>query len=41
MKINSEYIIYQGHHGGGNSVFADLILPGLAYSEKSISSFKI
>ncbi len=35
MKINSEYIIYQGHHGGGNSVFADLILPGLAYSEKS------
>ena len=33
-KKNNQFIIYQGTHGGENSQFADVILPGAAYSEK-------
>ena len=34
-KKNNQFIIYQGSHGGENSRFADVILPGAAYSEKN------
>ncbi len=33
-KKNNQFIVYQGTHGGENSKFADVILPGAACSEK-------
>ncbi len=33
-KKNNQFIIYQGTHGGENSMFADVILPGAACTEK-------
>ena len=33
-KNKNQFIIYQGTHGGENSILADVILPGAAYSEK-------
>ena len=33
-KSDSQFIIYQGTHGGENSDIADIILPSAAYSEK-------
>jgi NADH-quinone oxidoreductase subunit G len=34
-RVSSSFTIYQGHHGDGNAKYANLILPGLAYTEKS------
>ena len=33
-NINARFIIYQGHHGDHGAHAANLILPGLAFSEK-------
>ena len=33
-KSDSQFVIYQGTHGGENSDIADIILPSAAYSEK-------
>ena len=33
-NINAKFIIYQGHHGDNGAHAANLILPGLAFSEK-------
>ena len=29
------FVVYQGHHGDRNASYADIILPGQAYTEKS------
>ena len=29
------FVVYQGHHGDTGAVFADVILPGAAYTEKA------
>lgn len=34
-SLQSAFVIYQGHHGDQGASFADVILPGAAYSEKS------
>jgi len=34
-KMNSAFVIYQGHHGDVGAHCADVILPGAAYTEKS------
>ncbi len=33
-KIKADFVVYQGHHGDKGAKNADLILPGLAYTEK-------
>ena len=33
-KLNSAFVIYQGHHGDRAAHVADVILPGAAYTEK-------
>ena len=33
-KKSSQFIIYQGTHGGENTKIADVVLPGAAYTEK-------
>lgn len=33
-KIKADFVIYQGHHGDEGARNADLILPGMAFSEK-------
>lgn len=40
-KSDAGFIVYQGHHGGGNAIFADLILPTLAFTEKSSLYFSV
>ena len=35
LRKKSNFIVYQGSHGGENSEIADVILPGAAYSEKN------
>jgi len=34
-RLNSAFVIYQGHHGDAGAHRADVILPGAAYTEKS------
>lgn len=34
-KLESAFVIYQGHHGDRGATIADVILPGAAYTEKS------
>ena len=34
-KLQNSFVVYQGHHGGYGSKFADVILPGSAYTEKN------
>jgi len=37
-QINSDaFVIYQGHHGDAGAFAADLVLPGSAYTEKSVT----
>jgi NADH dehydrogenase (ubiquinone) Fe-S protein 1 len=31
------FVVYQGHHGDHGAYFADVILPGSAYTEKSVT----
>ncbi|MBS0272197.1 MAG: NADH-quinone oxidoreductase subunit G [Proteobacteria bacterium] len=33
--FKSTFVIYQGHHGDRGAAFADVVLPGAAYTEKS------
>ena len=33
-KKKSQFVIYQGTHGGENTKIADVVLPGAAYTEK-------
>jgi len=34
-KLESAFVIYQGHHGDAGANCADIVLPGAAYTEKS------
>ena len=34
-KVKANFIVYQGHHGDKGARNADLVLPGLAYTEKN------
>ncbi len=34
-KLDKAFVIYQGHHGDAGAAVADVILPGVAYTEKS------
>ena len=29
------FVVYQGHHGDAGAALADVVLPGVAYTEKS------
>jgi NADH dehydrogenase (ubiquinone) Fe-S protein 1 len=31
------FVVYQGHHGDTGAHYADVILPGAAYTEKSVT----
>nr|GFD61278.1 NADH:ubiquinone oxidoreductase 76 kDa subunit [Tanacetum cinerariifolium] len=31
------FIVYQGHHGDRGAQLADVVLPGAAYTEKSVT----
>lgn len=31
------FVVYQGHHGDRGAQFADVVLPGAAYTEKSVT----
>lgn len=31
------FVVYQGHHGDAGAQFADVVLPGSAYTEKSVT----
>lgn len=35
IRNQSKFIVYQGHHGDIGALYADLILPGSAYTEKN------
>lgn len=37
IRANTDFIVYQGHHGDVGALYADVILPGSAYTEKSSS----
>jgi NADH dehydrogenase (ubiquinone) Fe-S protein 1 len=32
---SNAFVVYQGHHGDAGAALADVILPGVAYTEKS------
>lgn len=34
-QFNNKFVIYQGHHGDKSANYADVILPGAAYTEKN------
>lgn len=34
---SSAFVVYQGHHGDTGASFADVVLPGSAYTEKSVT----
>ena len=36
-KLNSAFVIYQGSHGDHGAARADVVLPGAAYTEKSVT----
>lgn len=35
QRSNADFIVYQGHHGDVGAQYADVILPGSAYTEKT------
>nr|YP_007890479.1 NADH dehydrogenase subunit 11 [Andalucia godoyi]AGH23973.1 NADH dehydrogenase subunit 11 [Andalucia godoyi] len=35
VRQQSEFVVYQGHHGDVGALYADVILPGSAYTEKT------
>jgi NADH-quinone oxidoreductase subunit G len=41
MKVDAGFVVYQGHHGCENAFLSDLILPSLAYTEKSATYFNL
>ena len=37
-KLENSFVIYQGHNGDAGAQCADVILPGAAYTEKTVST---
>jgi NADH dehydrogenase (ubiquinone) Fe-S protein 1 len=35
VRSNADFVVYQGHHGDVGALYADVILPGSAYTEKT------